>query len=408
MASSALAVLAGCLALLAPAVGCRPVRLFEASPQLPSPIRPSSAHRATPNRIPSPQNAAGLSASNTPDQQYTADSEAIFDEPDDADNESDVGEHREHPFATLSDAELNSRLKTAPDSLGSASLGRPNAGALFGGAQLPENAAWKRVDPSHAWGTPETIEYLTSALLSVDKRYSGTPAVSIGHLSAQKGGPLRPHVSHQSGRDVDVGFYYKTEPSRWYLRATVDNLDLERTWWFVRTLVLETKIEMILLDQSLIDVLERYAHNLDEPVDLLESAFHRRGGHGAILRHAPGHATHLHLRFFNPVAQESGRRLMPLLVSRGLVSAPQRFVTHVALAGDTLAKLATHYATTMQAIRQANSMTTYQLVAGRTYRIPVPGSAASTPSIQGAPARKPGARASKRGRPAAATSSIRR
>jgi penicillin-insensitive murein endopeptidase len=132
---------------------------------------------------------------------------------------------------------------------------------------------------------------------------------------------------------------------------------------------------MILLDQSLNRVLEEFALQQGEPREWVESIFHARNGRPAIVRHAPGHATHLHLRFFNPLAQRSGRRLMPLLVEQRIVAPPQQVLTHVARNGDTLAKLAARYGTTMQAIRQANSMRTYQLVAGATYRIPVRGRA---------------------------------
>ncbi len=321
----------------------------------------------------SPPPSAPAGSDGSADQDYDSDTEAIGDEPDDADNggETDATPRRPHPFDALNDSELARRLRDDPQALGSATLGRPNSGALFNAVQLDENAAWKRVDPTHAWATPETIEFLTKSLLAVANRYPGTEAVPIGHLSAQKGGHLSPHVSHQSGRDVDVGIYYSKEPYHWYKRATADNLDLERTWWLIRTLVLETKIEMILLDQSLSAPVERYALGIGEQSDWVEGIFHRRNGRPSIVRHASGHATHLHLRFHNPIAQESGRRLMPLLVARGIVTAPQRFVAYVARSGDTLAKVAARHSSTMQAIRQANGMKTYQLVAGRTYRIPI-------------------------------------
>jgi murein endopeptidase len=310
--------------------------------------------------------------------------EAIGDDTDDADGGdfADASPRRPHPFDALSQVELARRLRDDSPSLGSASLGRPNSGGLFNAVQLPEDPAWKRVDPNHAWATPETIDYLTRALHSVEQHYPGTSSVSIGHLSAQKGGPLRPHVSHQSGRDVDVGFYYSGEPNGWYRRATNDNLDVARTWWLVRTLVLETDIEMILLDQSLISLIEHHAVESGERREWVESLFHPRNGRSAVVRHASGHATHLHLRFYNPIAQESGRRLMPLLVERGIMPAPQKFVTHVARAGDTLAKLAARYSTTMQVIRQANAMKTYQLVAGAPYRIPVRGSVNDIGSVR--------------------------
>ena len=307
-------------------------------------------------------------------EDYESVPEAIGDEPEVADETTtpELRPQAPHPFASLSDAELIRKLNEDPMALGPATLGRPNAGRLFNAVQLPENSAWKRVDPNHAWATQETIDYLTRGLLAVAQRFPNTAAVPIGHLSAQKGGPLRPHVSHQSGRDVDVGFYYSEQSQRWYKRATADNLDLERTWWFIRTLVRETDIEMILVDQSLIPLIERYATQIESQNDWIEAVFHRRNGRASIVRHAPGHGTHLHLRFWNPVAQESGRRLMPLLVARGEITSPPKHVTHVARSGDTLAKLAARYSTTMQAIRQANAMTTYQLVAGHSYRIPVP------------------------------------
>lgn len=313
-------------------------------------------------------------------QDYTGESTALSDEPDDdeADSDREDSAERPHPFDTLTSTELLRLLREDPKSLGSASLGRPNAGAVFNAVQLPEHAAWKREDPVHAWATEETVEYLTQALLAVAKHFPNTPAVSIGHLSASKGGPLRPHVSHQSGRDVDVGFYYASEPKRWYRRATAETLDIERTWWLIRTLVLETDIEMVLIDRSLIPPLERFAIESGEAPEWVESIFHRCNGRPAIVRHAPGHATHLHLRFFNPIAQQSGRRLAPMLVKQGVVKAPQKTIPYVARSGDTLAKLAARHSTTMQAIRQANSMRTYQLVAGRTYRIPVKGNALET------------------------------
>ena len=43
---------------------------------------------------------------------------------------------------------------------------------------------------------------------------------------------------------------------------------------------------------------------------------------------------------------------------------------YTATAGDTLAKLAERHHTTMDAIRRANKMQTYQLVAGHRYLVP--------------------------------------
>lgn len=366
------------------ALGCHAARPGSLAPMAPD---EQDGSRGSSNQVESSQRPSVTPQPGTESgaQDYNAEPNGISDEteePEESDSslEPEPRARAPHPLDGLTEAELSRRLREDPRMLGAATLGRPNAGALFNASQMPENPAWKRVDPSHAWATPETIEYLTKALLAVSERYPDTAPVSIGHLSAQRGGPLRPHVSHQSGRDVDVGFYYSGDTNRWYRRATADNLDLPRTWWLIRNLVLGTNIEMILLDQSLIAPLERYALDSGEDREWVEGVFHRRNGRANVVRHAPGHATHLHLRFFNPIAQESGRRLMPLLVARGVVSTPPNIITHVARAGDTLAKLAARYSTTMPAIRQANGMKTYQLVAGTKYRIPVQKAASGAPS----------------------------
>lgn len=379
MSASFLGRWAICLACTT--AGCRPIASVPATKSFADnpPAAPDNANTALARANTAP--AAPFSAdSSAGEHDYDAEAEAIGDEDESAEltPQQRTQSTAPHPLALLSSAELESRLKAAPASLGAASLGRPNAGRILNAVQLPEDPCWKRVDPAHAWATPETIEYLSRAIRAVAERYPGTAPVSIGHLSAREGGPLSPHVSHQSGRDVDVGFYYSGEPNHWYKRASGENLDLERTWWLIRTLVVDTDIEMILLDQALSKLVERFALETGESSDWVQGIFHTQHGRPAIVRHASGHATHLHLRFFNPIAQESGRRLMPLMIERRMIAPPQRFVTYVVRSGDTLAKLATRYSTSMQAIRDANSMKTYQLVAGASYRIPVSGHAAET------------------------------
>jgi penicillin-insensitive murein endopeptidase len=284
---------------------------------------------------------------------------------------SDLVNVSKHPLVLLSDQELELRLKENPTSLGSASLGKPNNGRLFNAIRMPEDEAWKLVDPNHAFGTEETVQELRLALRAVYDQFPNTPAVSIGHLSAAKGGPLSPHRSHQSGRDVDLSFYYDGAPNRWYQRANSSNLDLRRTVFLIQTLIEKTHIEMILVDQSLHEPLKRFALEQGLAPDWVESWFSRRLSRGPVVRHAPGHATHLHLRFKNPIAERSGQRLASLLDKHHLVPLPPKTVNHVARAGDTLAKLAQRYGTSMHAIRVQNSMKTLQLVAGRTYQIPV-------------------------------------
>ena len=322
---------------------------------------------------------------------------------DDLNDDFDESERRDsranqpHPFDAYSGASLREAFEKHPEALGSISIGKPNAGRLMNGIKPQESPLYHLVDPNHAWGTTETVQAVCHAIDVVARLHEGTRAIDIGHISAKDGGPLRPHHSHQSGRDVDLGLYYHQVGTRWYTHATQESLDVPRTWTLIRTLVTDTDIELILLDRNLQEVIEKYAVSFERDSNWVQSLFRGDGARRALIRHSPGHATHMHLRFFNPVACESARLLSPFLNLHQWVPASVTNVIHVAASGDTLAKLAQRYHTTIAAIRRANRMQSYQLVAGRRYTIPLPDSsttrepAASTPrrNAQGHPPQRP-------------------
>jgi len=277
-----------------------------------------------------------------------------------------------HPLAGLSDAALRDAFRANPTTLGSISVGSPNAGRLINGVRPPESTLYELVDPEHAWGTQETVDALCHALAAVARQHPGTAPVSVGHLSARHGGPLRPHRSHQSGRDVDLGLYYSKGPARWYTRSNGENLDVARTWTLIRVLATDSDAEMILLDIHLQKRIEAHALSVGEDPDWVRLLFYGNGVRPPLVRHSPGHATHLHLRFRNPIARRSGQRLESLIAElRPPAPRPAPAISHVARSGDTLQKLARRYCTTMSAIRAANRMRGYQLKAGQRYVIPV-------------------------------------
>jgi penicillin-insensitive murein endopeptidase len=177
-------------------------------------------------------------------------------------------------------------------------------------------------------------------------------------------------VSHQSGRDVDISFYY-ANGARWYARASEANLDLPRTWSLVRALITETDVEMILVDQQIQTYLRRYAASKGEDPAWLAGVFQGQGATRPILRHAPGHATHLHIRFYNPIAQETARRAHAALVSEHVIPELVTFVRHRARRGETLAKIAKKYGVSVVAIRQLNGLKSSRIRENREYRIPI-------------------------------------
>jgi len=313
------------------------------------------------------------------------------DEPDDGseegDNEPVTGVARPHPLDGMSEQDLAAAVAQRLPSLGSMSVGTPSAGMLLNGRNAQASELYAPVAPGTAWGTEETLGYLDAALEKVHAAIPGTPALPLGDISAERGGPISPHVSHQAGRDLDIGYFYRGE-QRWYRRGNAQNLDLPRNWAFVRALVTETDVDLIFIDRSIQALLKDYALSIGEERSWVEGLF---GGSGqrAIIRHARGHATHIHVRFFNPVAQETGRRSYGALVARGIVPPVQSYLSHRVKKNETLGKISKKYSVSVEAIKRANRLKKSLIREGRTIQIPVAHPRPAPPSARMAfPARR--------------------
>ncbi len=286
-----------------------------------------------------------------------------------------------HPFAEVSDEQLEEMLVSDPASLGPLSIGRPSGGALRNGVQMESSDRWHVVNPAETWGTPETIAALSRCIDKVHEQFPDTPVLPIGDISDHDGGHLTPHVSHQSGRDVDVGFYYVGE-ERWYTRAHANNLDLPRTWAFVRAMVTETDVERIFIDRRIQPLIKEYALSIGESPEWLDGIF---GGPLSNLRplvlHEPGHDTHIHVRFYNPIAQESGRRVYKMLIAHKMIKPPTYYVSYKVRSGDTLIKIARKFRTNVKTLKKANRLRSNRIFAGRTYKIPRRGGVTPPPEL---------------------------
>ena len=286
----------------------------------------------------------------------------------------------------LSDEEILHRLQREPASLGPLSVGRANSGALVNGLQLQNGTRYVIIDPAHAWATRETIDDLDRAYDLLHRQFPDAPKLYVGHLSAKQGGPLSPHKSHQAGRDVDVSYFYLQGPQAWFRRATAENLDRPHTWAFVRALLTETDVEYIFMNGSVQKPLKDYALGIGEDPSWLDQVFQVGSKQAdAIIRHAKGHDTHIHVRFYNPVAQELGRHAYGRLFKAGRIKPRQSYVHHRAVSGDTLDYLARHYGTTVQAIQQANGLRGIGLHAKHIYLIPKAGKEGKAAAVEPPP-----------------------
>lgn len=222
-----------------------------------------------------------------------------------------------HPLAALDDDEIGALVQRDPSALGSASLGAPNRGILFNAVEFPDSPLWKRADPTHSWGTAESVKFVEFAITRVNERFENTPLLYVGDFSGRSGGRLRPHKSHQSGRDVDIGYYYSGE-AVWYQRADARNLDRARSWTLLKALITQTPIEYVFMDKRVQALLEEYALADGEDPEWLSQVFAGTSKEG-IVRHRWGHATHFHVRFVNPTAELTGRRSYTWLAQAGLL-----------------------------------------------------------------------------------------
>ncbi len=154
--------------------------------------------------------------------------------------------------------------------------------------QLPDRPAlYKRWNPFRSWGTPALVDAVIEATGLVASKYPDSDPVFVGDLSTRRGGALPPHRYHHDGRSADVGLFRDggKQPVAGFEPLWSSELDLQRTWTLIHGLLETGRVEHILLDQGHIDTLKRWL--LDEG---------RLWAYEGIVRHAPRHRDHLHVR----------------------------------------------------------------------------------------------------------------
>lgn len=144
--------------------------------------------------------------------------------------------------------DLPDRYDQYPMNVKSLSVGHPNAGWQLRGPQL-KNTKYLRVRKKSrdiAYGHPALLLMLKRTAKEIAKVMPGS-VMLVGDLSAKEGGPLDGHASHQSGRDADIGFYFKKSNARVnakeFRRFRSDGIakdgsrytfDVRRNWLLVR------------------------------------------------------------------------------------------------------------------------------------------------------------------------------
>lgn len=194
------------------------------------------------------------------------------------------------------------------------SLGAPWAGALHDASLLEPGEGFYIRRPWRAFGTSTMVDILERVVTDVADRFYDTHAIAIGDLSAETGGRITDHSSHQSGRDVDIGLIFKQKPASYpdsFVVGTADNLDLEATFVLVEELAKTAAqpggIQVMFLDFKLQGLLYNWALEAGENPEYLAKLFqfpHGRGQCAGLVRHEPNHADHIHARFQCPAGDD--------------------------------------------------------------------------------------------------------
>lgn len=183
------------------------------------------------------------------------------------------------------------------------SCGRPNKGHLLEGIPLPEGPKWQiREHRPRVFGSRTTIESLLTAMRNYAAADPDAPPVRLGEISKRRGGRSNPHVSHRSGRDVDIGYVMRRsvqDSQHWWRTATPKNIDALRTWKLMKALIATGEVQQIFMSAKLQRVVAREAAK-ELPPDEVERMFSATNFDPqvhTIVRHEHGHRDHFHVRF---------------------------------------------------------------------------------------------------------------
>ena len=220
--------------------------------------------------------------------------------------------HRFAIFALLAGSVACVHAPSALSPGRSGSIGLPSRGVLTTAAELPETGqgyTWLRHDERH-YGLRRLVSTVERAAKYVATERPGAQ-LRVGDLALSHGGTLMPHLSHRSGRDVDLLLYMQTlsgEPvaSPGFIRVEADGLaydgkskafyrfDVERQWLLIRYLLTdpEARVQWVFVHRNVRNILLEWAIARGESGSLLAHAAE------AMAQPQPGglHDDHIHVR----------------------------------------------------------------------------------------------------------------
>ncbi|MDP6943447.1 MAG: penicillin-insensitive murein endopeptidase [Myxococcota bacterium] len=204
----------------------------------------------------------------------------------------------------------------ATTSATSRSIGSPHGGYLVDGFELPlEGHHHRFFDAIEGrqtnYATLQLAALIGRAARVVATAMPGGARLVLGDCSVEGGGHVKRHKSHRSGRDVDILFYRvdgsgRSLPADGFMRfdgrgqcrgrRCKTRLDVPRTWWLLRTLLVSQlpAVQYAFVSRPIRRLLLAYAQSRGEHAEVLRRA-------EKVIRQPRGaapHDDHIHLRTY--------------------------------------------------------------------------------------------------------------
>lgn len=162
--------------------------------------------------------------------------------------------------------------------------------------------------PHRAYGTRTAVDFTRRVIEETIELYPNKLHVlSIGDMSAEHGGQVSDHHSHQSGRDIDIGLFYKHPPKghpNAFIPGTKKNLNAAAMFTmlskFASTAKKDGGVQVIFLDYQVQKIIYDWAkqHGVSESrLDRIFQYPHGPHSRHGIVHHYRNHAHHIHVRF---------------------------------------------------------------------------------------------------------------
>ena len=176
-------------------------------------------------------------------------------------------------------------------------IGHPHRGKLANGVRMPDSKLYTVRDPDKAYGTSHAVKTIHAAIATFrrDTAYAGK--IVIADLSKQGGGRMRPHKSHQVGRDADIRLPRKPGASQ--KDGSASTVDWDMSWQLVKAFIDTGEVEYIFLDYSRQKYLLQAAREAGATSKELERWIQYPQGskkNKGVVRHSKGHNIHIHVR----------------------------------------------------------------------------------------------------------------